>query len=248
MISTVDPEARHAHKTVHRRQDGFKAHIAVEPDTGLITDCALTKASGPGTGDAAVGAALLADEAPSTGGRCWPIRRTAPVTARAELAAGRAHRGDQADAAAPGGAGRVHPRRLHRRPRRRHGDLPERAHPADHAETGTVTFGAACRGCPLRDRCTTAHGRPAPRRPRARHLLRRALAGRPKPPSSSTVYRQHRPMVERSIAWLTRGNRKRPLPRRRQERPLAAPPRRRAQPAPTAHPRPDPHPGGWALT
>ena len=39
----VDPDARHAHKTVHRRQDGFKAHVAVEPDTGLITDCQLTE-------------------------------------------------------------------------------------------------------------------------------------------------------------------------------------------------------------
>ena len=62
MISTVDPEARHAHKTVHRRQDGFKAHIAVEPETGIITDCTLTKASGPDTHDAAVAAQLLADE------------------------------------------------------------------------------------------------------------------------------------------------------------------------------------------
>ena len=34
MISTVDPQARHVHKTVHQRQDGFKAHVAVEPDTG----------------------------------------------------------------------------------------------------------------------------------------------------------------------------------------------------------------------
>ena len=33
VISTVDPEARHAHKTVSRRQDGFKAHLAIEPDT-----------------------------------------------------------------------------------------------------------------------------------------------------------------------------------------------------------------------
>ena len=46
VISTVDPDARHAHKSVHRRQDGFKAHVAMEPDTGIITDCALTKASG----------------------------------------------------------------------------------------------------------------------------------------------------------------------------------------------------------
>ena len=62
VISTVDPDARHAHKTVHRRQDGFKAHIAVEPDTGIITDCALTKAGGAGSGDAAVGMDLLAGE------------------------------------------------------------------------------------------------------------------------------------------------------------------------------------------
>ena len=32
-------------RLVHRRQDGFKAHIVIEPDTGIITDCALTKAS-----------------------------------------------------------------------------------------------------------------------------------------------------------------------------------------------------------
>ena len=49
MISVVDPEARHAHKTVHRRQDGFKAHLAVEPDTGLVTACQLTKAAGAGS-------------------------------------------------------------------------------------------------------------------------------------------------------------------------------------------------------
>src|SRR3954463_13602709 len=40
IISTVDPDARHAHKTVHRRTDGFKAHLIAEPDTGLITGCA----------------------------------------------------------------------------------------------------------------------------------------------------------------------------------------------------------------
>src|SRR4051794_23196523 len=59
MISTVDPEARHAHKSRERRQDGFKAHVVVEPDTGLITKTALTRASGPENSDASVGAALL---------------------------------------------------------------------------------------------------------------------------------------------------------------------------------------------
>ena len=62
VISTVDPEARHAHKTRQRRQDGYKAHVKVEPDTGLITGCALTPASGPEYSDAAVGIDLLAEE------------------------------------------------------------------------------------------------------------------------------------------------------------------------------------------
>lgn len=37
LISTIDPDTRHAHKTQSRQQDGFKAHIVIEPDTGLIT-------------------------------------------------------------------------------------------------------------------------------------------------------------------------------------------------------------------
>jgi hypothetical protein len=76
VISTVDPETRHAHKTRQRRQDGYKAHVKVEPDTGLITGCALTPASGAEYSDAAVGIALLAE----TRSRCWPIRPTAPAS------------------------------------------------------------------------------------------------------------------------------------------------------------------------
>jgi hypothetical protein len=37
VISTVDPEARHGHKSVAVRKDGFKAHLALEPDTGIVT-------------------------------------------------------------------------------------------------------------------------------------------------------------------------------------------------------------------
>src|SRR6478735_3397990 len=43
VISTVDTETRHAHKSRSRKQDGLKAHIAAEPDTGLITNAALTQ-------------------------------------------------------------------------------------------------------------------------------------------------------------------------------------------------------------
>jgi hypothetical protein len=55
------------HKSVHRRQDGYKAHLAVEPDTGLITAGELTKACGDDNHEAVVGLALLdADTEPGT--------------------------------------------------------------------------------------------------------------------------------------------------------------------------------------
>ena len=63
IVSVVDPDARHAHKTVARRQDGFKAHLAVEPDTGIVTGCQLTQASGAGSGDAVAGIDLIAADA-----------------------------------------------------------------------------------------------------------------------------------------------------------------------------------------
>src|SRR5215218_10229707 len=66
VISTVDPDARHAHKTVTRRTDGFTAHVVVEPDTGLITATGLTAAAGPANSDATVGVALLAADDSAT--------------------------------------------------------------------------------------------------------------------------------------------------------------------------------------
>lgn len=67
MISTVDPDTRHAHKTQARQQDGFKAHIVIEPDTGLITAAELTKASGPENSDGSVGARLVTNDHTITG-------------------------------------------------------------------------------------------------------------------------------------------------------------------------------------
>src|SRR6185437_11495360 len=61
-ISTVDPDARHAHKTRSRRQDGYTAHIVAEPDTGIITNTTLTPAAGPDNSDAAVGIDMLLNE------------------------------------------------------------------------------------------------------------------------------------------------------------------------------------------
>jgi len=59
IISTVDPEARHMHKSSSTYRDGYKAHLAVEPETGLITAASLTPAN---AADGATGVALLERE------------------------------------------------------------------------------------------------------------------------------------------------------------------------------------------
>jgi IS5 family transposase len=72
-----------------------------------------------------------------------------------------------------------------------------------------VTFGVACRGCPLRARCTSAaDGRTLKLHPF--DALQRAHRTRAADPDFQATYRRHRPMVERSLAWLTRGHRRVP--------------------------------------
>jgi hypothetical protein len=61
VISTMDPQARHTRKTNAQRRDGYKPHIAAEPETGLVTECALTAANLP---DGPTGLELLAGEQP----------------------------------------------------------------------------------------------------------------------------------------------------------------------------------------
>lgn len=63
VVSTVDPESRHTHKTSHSYRDGFKAHVANEHDTGLVTDCDLTPGNTP---DAEVAPDLLDHEPEGT--------------------------------------------------------------------------------------------------------------------------------------------------------------------------------------
>ncbi|MFQ5464123.1 MAG: hypothetical protein ACE5E5_16035 [Phycisphaerae bacterium] len=36
VISTVDPEARHGHKTSARSFDGYKGHISIDPDSEVM--------------------------------------------------------------------------------------------------------------------------------------------------------------------------------------------------------------------
>lgn len=59
VISTVDVEARHMHKSRSEYRDGYKAHVAVEPETGIVTACELTPAN---ASDAVTGSELLKGE------------------------------------------------------------------------------------------------------------------------------------------------------------------------------------------
>lgn len=152
VISTVDTEARHAHKTVHRRQDGFKAHLAVEPETGLVTACQLTKAAGPQAHDAVVGIDLLTAE-----------REQVEVLGDSAYATGDA----LATFADTGHVPLVKP--WPHRPAVAGGFTAEDFTIDETAQTAIcpagvtrkitptrkVTFGVACRDCPLQARCTT---------------------------------------------------------------------------------------------
>lgn len=61
VISTVDPDARHGHKTSARGFDGYKGHLAADPDSEIITATGVTAAN---AGDADQAAELLADDLP----------------------------------------------------------------------------------------------------------------------------------------------------------------------------------------
>ena len=57
IISVVDPDARHGHKTKARSFDGYKGHIAIDPDSEIVTATAVTAGN---AGDAGVAPELLA--------------------------------------------------------------------------------------------------------------------------------------------------------------------------------------------
>src|SRR6266550_2552575 len=212
VISTVDPDARHIHKNRTRHQDGFKAHVSFEPETGLFTAVALTAGGGAGNHEAAVAAGLLAGEQ----GKLTILGDTAYGTG--EL---REH------LQASGHALVIKPPPL---PRAIPGGftiddftIDSQAATATCPAGHTVALGrpqadgnrqaqfkTRCRGCPLRQRCTTATaGRVLTIHPQHTLLAaaRRAAAG----PAWQDEYRQWRPPVERAIAWLTaHGNRRVP--------------------------------------
>jgi IS5 family transposase len=195
VISTVDRDTRHAHKTRARHQDGYKAHIAVEPDTGLITGCALTPGN---THDGEPVNDLLAGEDQSV----QVLADSAYGSAETRTTLGEAGHDTvikpiPLQPAVPGGftlddftidtAGRTV-------------TCPAGWTVALTAK-GNAGFESRCRECPLRERCTTSQRGRKIKLHRHHDVLaaaRRAAAD----PDWQQTYKRHRPMVERSIAWL----------------------------------------------
>jgi IS5 family transposase len=202
IVSTVDPESRHVHKTQHSYRDGYKAHVAAEPDTGLITDTDLT-AGNVGDAEAApdliegepAGTEVLGDSAYGAGEfRDHLANKKMPAVIKPPPLRPAVEGGYTLDdfdidetagtVTCPAGV------TVHLTPRR------------------SARFGRNCKTCPLRFKCTTAkNGRVIVLHPH--HALLAAARAFALTPRFDDVYRRHRPMVERTIAWLVRGpNRK----------------------------------------
>lgn len=200
VISTVDPDSRHIHKTVRSYRNGYKAHISVEPVTGLICAQKLTPGNSP---DGPTGVELmdnepknrqvLADSAYGSGETRAALRKR-----RHRLAikpwpmadTGRFGRDDftvdhtARTATCPNG------------------------HTVPISPGGTATFNRHCnQPCPLRQRCTTAiDGRALQISPHDADLFEARRAWRDG--DFTDDYRRWRPMVERSLAWLVRPGRR----------------------------------------
>ena len=208
VVSTVDPDARHTRKSPENRRDGYRAHVAAEPETGIITDEALTKAAGTENSDPAVahkfldredeGCEWYGDSAYGTGDLRAAIHDTGadeavikPKPLHAPVAGGFT----VDDFTVDEHAGTVGCPAGNTRP------ISEKARVA--------TFGALCRGCPLRQRCTTSKtGRKIVLHPRD-ELLRQARRDWDDRPELREKYRKFRPNVERVISQIaSRGGRR----------------------------------------
>jgi hypothetical protein len=204
VISTVDPDARHGHKTDARSFDGYKGHVALDPDHELVTATAVT----PGNaGDASVAIELLGTELAAAAPADPPVvygdaaYGTGQVLEALEQH-GAVSRVKVQPPNAPGGrfskddftvdlaarmvtcpAGRV---------------APFRGIVRTYAE-----FGRACATCPLVSRCTSSpDGRKIEIGPH--EALLAGGRARSRDPAWLADYRATRPKVERKLAHLMR--------------------------------------------
>ena len=219
VISVVDPETRHGHKTSSRGFDGYKGHAAINPDTEIITAVALS----PGNaGDASVAKDLIAD---LLEGKDEPVGyklsdADEPVAERATV---------YGDAAYGTGELQSHlfeagiDSKLKTQPPSAKNGLYTKDRFVIDLDADTVTcpaqmtvkigrlqdgtgvgkFGAHCAGCPLKAKCT-----PSGRGRKVRVGLHEVSLSRARveqtDPKWRADYRATRPKVERKLAHLMR--------------------------------------------
>lgn len=232
VISTVDVEARHGHKTVARRFDGYKGHIAVDPDTEIITNTAVSAAN---VGDGSVAADLIADLVED-------LVDDEPAPSSSNSTAGDHHHGGDGDDGDGSGGVKVYgdaaygtgefldmlakshivagcktqpPVAVGGRFAKDRFDIDLEADTVTCPNEVTVTirrnrdgdgiasFGDACAGCPLRSECTEATKGRRVQVGRYEHRLAAARLQQHDPDWVSD-YRATRPKVERKLGHLMR--------------------------------------------
>ncbi len=222
IISTVDPQARHGHKTAARGFDGYKGHIAEDPDSEIITD---TKVTAGNASDGSVAHDLIADllddtdtdAVPSDGdGDPDDAGNEGGPSVYGDAAYGTGEFQDRLDGAGIDSKCRTQPPA---KPKDRYGkdrftiDLDAETVTCPNAVTVTIrrgvhgdgiaSFATACATCPLRDECTqAANGRTI------RVGVYEAVLARHRQqqqdPAWRDDYRATRPKVERKLGHLMR--------------------------------------------
>jgi Transposase DDE domain len=204
-ISTVDPDARHTRKSPEARRDGYRAHVAADPQTGIITDEKLTRAAGTENSDPAVAEEFVAAEVAGSDGDDQLAWYGDSAYGTGDL------RGAIDDA---GHDAVIKPKPLQAPVE---GGFTVDDFTVDE-QAGTVTcpagrtvtlsrtriatFGVACRDCPLRAQCTTCKtGRKLVLHERD-DLLRQARADWAADHGLREDYMKHRPNVERAISQV----------------------------------------------
>src|SRR5271169_2294178 len=228
VISVNDPDARHTRKSPEARRDGYRAHVAACPETGIITDEKLTRASGTENSDPAVAEDFLAagtagddddrtdGEHADRGAACSQDSGDDRDDDRLAWYGDSAYgTGDLRGAICDAGHDAVIKPKPLQAPVQGGFTIDDftvdeqagtvtcpAGQVAQLSRTRIATFGVACRDCPLRQRCTTCKtGRKLVLHERD-DLLRAARADWAADTGLREDYMAHRPNVERTIAQV----------------------------------------------
>jgi hypothetical protein len=217
VISVVDPEARHGHKTAARGFDGYKGHIAIDPESEIITAVDVTAGN---VGDGSVAKSLLADVLPSTNEDNAQNATQAPAEEPIEVFGDASY--GTADVVETLEQAGIEPNVKVQPPSAREGMYSQDAFTIDvTANTvccpagqlvplrrskdggGHASFGGSCNDCPQRTSCTTnKEGRSV--NVHAKHEVLDRARSRQRDPAWRRKYRATRPKVERKLAHMMR--------------------------------------------